>query len=299
MQIVLLIILLLLLFIAIKSIKIVRQAEVYIIERLGRFHKIADAGLTIIIPFVDHVRSVVSLKEQTLDVPPQGVITEDNVTMTIDTVVFYQITDPAKAVYEIQSLRRGIEYLAITTIRDIVGKMDLDSTFSSRDLINNQLRVLLNEATSKWGCKVNRVEVKDITPPADIRDAMEKQMNAERNKRVAILQAEGEKQAAITLAEGQKQAAILQAEADKEAQIRRAAGEAEAIREVAVAKAQEIQMIYESIKKSNPDDKLIQLKSLEALQEIAKGDANKVFIPFEATNALSSLGALKEVVKDK
>ena len=299
MQIVLLIILLLLLFIAIKSIKIVRQAEVYIIERLGRFHKIADAGLTIIIPFVDHVRSVVSLKEQTLDVPPQGVITEDNVTMTIDTVVFYQITDPAKAVYEIQSLRRGIEYLAITTIRDIVGKMDLDSTFSSRDLINNQLRVLLNEATSKWGCKVNRVEVKDITPPADIRDAMEKQMNAERNKRAAILQAEGEKQAAITLAEGQKQAAILQAEADKEAQIRRAAGEAEAIREVAVAKAQEIQMIYESIKKSNPDDKLIQLKSLEALQEIAKGDANKVFIPFEATNALSSLGALKEVVNDK
>ena len=299
MQIVLLIILLLLLFIAIKSIKIVRQAEVYIIERLGRFHKIADAGLTIIIPFVDHVRSVVSLKEQTMDIPPQGVITEDNVTMTIDTVVFYQITDPAKAVYEIQSLRRGIEYLAITTIRDIVGKMDLDSTFSSRDLINNQLRVLLNEATSKWGCKVNRVEVKDITPPADIRDAMEKQMNAERNKRAAILQAEGEKQAAITLAEGQKQAAILQAEADKEAQIRRAAGEAEAIREVAVAKAQEIQMIYESIKKSNPDDKLIQLKSLEALQEIAKGDANKVFIPFEATNALSSLGALKEVVKDK
>ena len=284
MQIVLLIILLLLLFIAIKSIKIVRQAEVYIIERLGRFHKIADAGLTIIIPFVDHVRSVVSLKEQTLDVPPQGVITEDNVTMTIDTVVFYQITDPAKAVYEIQSLRRGIEYLAITTIRDIVGKMDLDSTFSSRDLINNQLRVLLNEATSKWGCKVNRVEVKDITPPADIRDAMEKQMNAERNKRAAILQAEGEKQAAITLAEGQKQAAILQAEADKEAQIRRAAGEAEAIREVAVAKAQEIQMIYESIKKSNPDDKLIQLKSLEALQEIAKGDANKVFIPVSYTH---------------
>ena len=299
MQIVLLIILLLLLFIAIKSIKIVRQAEVYIIERLGRFHKIADAGLTIIIPFVDHVRSVVSLKEQTLDVPPQGVITEDNVTMTIDTVVFYQITDPAKAVYEIQSLRRGIEYLAITTIRDIVGKMDLDSTFSSRDLINNQLRVLLNEATSKWGCKVNRVEVKDITPPADIRDAMEKQMNAERNKRAAILQAEGEKQAAITLAEGQKQAAILQAEADKEAQIRRAAGEAEAIQKIAEAKAKEVKMIYDAIKKADPDEKLVQLKSLEALKEVANGEANKVFIPFEATNALSSLGALKEVVKDK
>ena len=158
---------------------------------------------------------------------------------------------------------------------------------------------MLDEATDKWGCKVNRVEIKDINPPADIRDAMEKQMNAERNKRAAILQAEGEKQAAITLAEGQKQAAILQAEADKEAKIRIAAGEAEAIREVAVAKAQEIQMIYDSIKKSNPDDKLIQLKSLEALQEIAKGDANKVFIPFEATNTLSSLGAIKEVIKDK
>ena len=284
--------------IAFKSIKVVKQSEVYIIERLGKFHKIADAGLTIIIPFIDHVRSVVSLKEQTMDIPPQGVITEDNVTITIDTVVFYQITDPAKAVYEIQSLKKGIEYLAITTIRDIVGKMSLDSTFSSRDLINNQLRILLDDATDKWGCKVNRVEIKDITPPPDIRDAMEKQMNAERNKRAAILQAEGEKQSAITIAEGQKEAAILQAEADKEAQIRRAAGEAEAIREVAVAKAQEIQMVFESIKKANPDDKLIQLKSLEALKELANGDANKVFIPFEATKALSSLGAIKEVMKD-
>ena len=295
----LIIFLVIILIIAISSIKIVRQAEVYIIERLGKFYKIADAGLTIIIPFVDRVRSVVSLKEQTMDIPPQGVITEDNVTITIDTVVFYQITDPAKAVYEIQSLKRGIEYLAITTIRDIVGKMSLDATFSSRDLINNKLRILLDEATDKWGCKVNRVEIKDINPPSDIRDAMEKQMNAERNKRAAILQAEGEKQAAITIAEGQKEAAILQAEAEKESQIRRAAGEAEAIREVAVAKAQEIQMIFDSIKKANPDDKLIQLKSLEALQEIAKGDANKVFIPFEATNTLASLGSLKEIVKDK
>lgn len=295
----LIIFLIIILIIALKSIKIVKQAEVYVIERLGKFHKLADAGLTIIIPFVDKVRSVVSLKEQTMDIPPQGVITEDNVTITIDTVVFYQITDPAKAVYEIQSLKRGIEYLAITTIRDIVGKMSLDSTFSSRDLINNQLRVLLDEATDKWGCKVNRVEIKDINPPADIRDAMEKQMNAERNKRAAILQAEGEKQAAITIAEGQKEAAILQADAEREAKIRKATGEAEAIREIAVAKAQEIQMIYESIKKSNPDDKLIQIKSLEALQEIAKGDANKVFIPFEATNTLASLGSVKEILKDK
>jgi len=294
----LIIFLLIVLIIAFKSIKVVRQSEVYIIERLGKFHKIADAGLTIIVPFVDHVRSVVSLKEQTMDIPPQGVITEDNVTITIDTVVFYQITDPAKAVYEIQSLKKGIEYLAITTIRDIVGKMSLDSTFSSRDVINDQLRILLDEATDKWGCKVNRVEIKDINPPTDIRDAMEKQMNAERNKRAAILQAEGEKQSAITIAEGRKEAAILDAEAEKESRIRRAAGEAEAIREVAVARAQEIQMVYDSIKKANPDDKLIQIKSLEALQEIAKGDANKVFIPFEATNTLASLGSIKEVMKE-
>ena len=298
MQIVLLIILLLLLFIAIKSIKIVRQAEVYIIERLGRFHKIADAGLTIIIPFVDHVRSVVSLKEQTLDVPPQGVITEDNVTMTIDTVVFYQITDPAKAVYEIQSLKKGIEYLAITTIRDIVGKMDLDSTFSSRDMINEELRAILDEATDQWGCKIDRVEIKDITPPADIRDAMEKQMNAERNKRAQILQAEGERQSAITLAQGKKEAAILEAEAEKESKIRRAAGEAEAIKKVAEARANEINLVYGAMMNSHPDDTLVQLKSLEALKDIANGEANKVFIPFEATSTLSSLGAIKEVMKD-
>ena len=284
--------------IAFKSIKVVKQSEVYIIERLGKFHKIADAGLTIIIPFIDHVRSVVSLKQQTMDIPPQGVITEDNVTITIDTVVFYKITDPAKAVYEIQSLKKGIEYLAITTIRDIVGKMDLDSTFSSRDTINDQLRIILDEATDPWGCKIDRVEIKDITPPADIRDAMEKQMNAERNKRALILEAEGERQSAITLAEGRKEAAILDAEAAKESAIRRAAGEAQAIKEVAEAKAKEIKMVYEAIKNAAPDDKLVQIKSLEALEKIANGEANKVFIPFEATGALSSLGAIKEVMKE-
>ncbi len=292
------VLLILVLIIAFKTIKIVKQSEVYIIERLGKFHKVADAGLTIIIPFLDHVRSVVSLKQQTMDVPPQGVITRDNVTITIDTVVFYKITDPAKAVYEIQSLKKGIEYLAITTIRDIVGKMDLDQTFSSRDAINDQLRVLLDEATDQWGCKVDRVEIKDITPPADIRDAMEKQMNAERNKRALILQAEGERQSAITLAEGKKEAAILAAEADREAAIRRAAGEAEAIKQVAEAKAQEISMVYEAMMNSNPNDKLVQLKSLETLKEVANGDANKVFIPFEATSALSALGSMKEILKD-
>ena len=294
-----LILLAFIIFISCSSIKIVKQAEVYVIERLGRFYKVADAGLTIIIPFFDHVRSVVSLKQQTMDVPPQGVITKDNVTITIDTVVFYQITDPAKAVYEIQNLKKGIEYLAITTIRDIIGKMDLDETFSSRDGINTQLRVVLDEATDRWGCKVDRVEIKDITPPADIRDAMEKEMNAERNKRALILESEAQRQSAITIAEGKKQAAILEAEADKEAQIRRAAGEAQAIREVAEAKAKEIQVVYEAIKKSDPDEKLVQLKSLEALEEVAKGEANKVFIPFEATNTLASLGAMKDIVTDK
>ncbi len=295
----LIILLVIILIIAFKTIKIVRQAEVYIIERLGKFHKVADAGLTIIVPFFDHVRSVVSMKQQTMDIPPQGVITRDNVTITIDTVVFYQITDPVKAVYEIQSLKKGIEYLAITTIRDIVGKMDLDSTFSSRDNINQQLRLILDEATDKWGCKIDRVEIKDINPPVDIRDAMEKQMNAERNKRALILQAEGERQSAVTIAEGQKEAAILQAEADRESRIRRAAGEADAIKKVADAKAKEISLIYSAIKEASPDDKLVQLKSLEALQEIAKGDANKIFIPFEATKALSSLGSVKEIFDDK
>lgn len=295
----LLVLLVIILIIAAMSIKIVKQAEVYIIERLGKFYKVADAGLTIIIPFFDHIRSVVSLKQQTMDVPPQGVITKDNVTITIDTVVFYQITDPAKAVYEIQSLKKGIEYLAITTIRDIIGKMNLDETFSSRDGINNQLRIVLDEATDRWGCKIDRVEIKDINPPADIRDAMEKEMNAERNKRAMILESEAQRQSAITIAEGKKQAAILEAEADKEARIRRAAGEAQAIKEVAEAKAKEIQMVYDAMKKADPNDKLVQLKSLEALEEVAKGDANKVFIPFEATSALGALGAMKEVLSDE
>ena len=298
MEVFFIILLVLILIIGFMSIKIVKQSEVYIIERLGKFHKVADAGLTIIVPFLDHVRSIVSLKQQTMDVPPQGVITHDNVTITIDTVVFYKITDPAKAVYEIQSLKKGIEYLAITTIRDIVGKMDLDSTFSSRDAINEQLRVILDEATDQWVCKVDRVDIKDITPPADIRDAMEKQMNAERNKRALILQAEGERQSAITLAEGKKEAAILAAEADREAAIRRATGEAEAIKQVAEAKAQEISMVYEAMMSSKPNDKLVQLKSLETLKEVANGDANKVFIPFDATSALSTLGSMKEILKE-
>ena len=293
--------------VACASVKVVRQSEVRIIERFGKYHTTAEAGLNIIFPFVDKVRAVVSLKQQTMDVTPQSVITRDNVTITIDTVVFYQIMDPVKAVYEIESLQKGIAYIAITTIRDIVGKMDLDSTFSSRDAINTQLRDVLDEATDKWGCKVDRVEIKDIKPPVDIRDAMEKQMNAERNKRANILEAEGKRQADITLAEGKKQATILNAEAERESSIRRAQGireakileaegNAEAIKKVAAAKAEEISLVYNAIMASKPDQNLVAIKSLETLEKVAEGPANKVFIPFEATKTLSALGAANEVL---
>lgn len=286
-----------LIFLAYNSIKVVNQSEVYVIERLGKFHKIADAGLTFIIPFVDRIRFIVSLKQQTLDVQPQEVITKDNVTIEINTVVFYKVVEPARAVYEIQSLKKSIEYLAITTTRDIVGKLDLDATFSSRDLINEQLRIVLNDATSQWGCKVERVEIQDITPPEGIRTAMEKQMNAERTKRAEILKAEGERQSKILQAEGSKAATILAAEAEKEAKIRKAMGDAEAIKRVAEAKALEVQMVYSAMKKANPDEKLVQLKSLEALKEIADGDANKIFIPFEAaTSNLADLGLKGELL---
>ena len=290
------------------SIKVVKQAEVYVIERLGKFHKLANAGLNIIIPFIDKVRAQVNLKQQTMDVPPQGVITKDNVTITIDTVVFYQITDAQKAVYEIENLQRGISYLAITTIRDIVGKMDLDSTFSSRDTINLQLREVLDEATDKWGCKVDRVEIKDINPPKDIRDAMEKQMNAERNKRAAILEAEGNRQADITHAEGKKEAAILAAEAEREASIRRAQGireakileaegTSEAIKKIADARAQEIHQVYGAIMDTNPSKELVTIKALESLEKVADGKANKVFIPFDTSSAFSALGSAQELLK--
>ena len=291
------------------AIKVVQQSEVYIIERLGRYHGTLGAGPQFIAPFVDRIRAKVDLREQIMDVPPQNVITNDNVTIRIDTVVFYQITDARKAVYEIQNLRVAVQNLTTTTMRDIVGKMDLDSTFSSREQINIQLRQILDEGTDKWGCKVNRVEIKDIDPPKDIRDAMEKQMNAERNKRASILEAEGQKQSAITIAEGQKESSILQADAAKEANIRRAegvkqarileaAGEAEAIRSIAEAKAKEIEFVYGAIKNSQPDDKLVALKTLESLEKVADGQANKIFIPFEATKALAGLGSLKEITKE-
>ncbi len=296
-------------FIALKSIKVVQQSEVYIVERLGKYHGTLGAGPQFIVPFIDKIRAKVDLREQIKDVPPQSVITKDNVTIRIDTVVFYQITDARKAIYEIQNLSVAVQNLTTTAMRDVVGKMDLDSTFSSREQINIQLRQILDEGTDKWGCKVNRVEIKDIDPPKDIRDAMEKQMNAERNKRASILEAEGQKQSAITIAEGQKESSILQADAEKEANIRRAegvkqarileaAGEAEAIRSIAEAKAKEIEVVYGAIKNSQPDDKLVALKTLESLEKVADGQANKIFIPFEATKALAGLGSLKEITKE-
>ncbi len=287
------------------SVKIVRTSEEKIVERLGKYHRTLNAGLNFVNPITDRVAKTVDLKQQIMDVPPQGVITKDNVTIRIDTVVFYRITDSLKAVYQIANLNQGIANIAITTIRDIIGKMDLDDTFSSRDSINDQLRQILDEATDQWGCKVERVEVKDITPPPDIRDAMEKQMNAERNKRAKILEAEGDKQSAVTRAEGEKDAAILKAEAEKQSNIRRAegikeakileaTGESDAIRQIAEAKAKEVELIYGAIKEAKPDDKLVAIKSLEALERVAEGPANKVFIPFDATKTLASVSALFE-----
>ena len=289
-----------------KSVKIVRTSEVQIVEKFGKYSRTLTAGLNFINPVTDKVSQIVDLKQQIMDVPPQGVITKDNVTIRIDTVVFYKVTDPEKAVYQIGSnLRTGIANIAITTIRDIIGKMDLDYTFCSRDMINDQLRQILDEATDQWGCKVERVEVKDITPPPDIRDAMEKQMNAERTKRAKILDAEGERQSSITRAEGEKEAQILRAEAEKQSNIRRAegvkeakileaTGESEAIRQIAEAKAREIELVYGAIKDAKPDEKLVAIKSLEALEKVADGQANKVFIPFDATKTLASVSALFE-----
>ena len=293
------IILILVVVFIIPNIKVVPQAKSYVIERLGSYYKTWGNGLHVKIPFVDRISNSVTLKEIVKDFAPQPVITKDNVTMQIDTVVYYQITDPRLFTYGVDRPINAIENLTATTLRNIIGDLELDETLTSRDIINSRMRSILDEATDPWGIKVHRVEVKNIIPPRDIQEAMEKQMRAERERREAILQAEGKKTAAILNAEGDKQSTILRAEAEKEAKIRRAAGEAEAIKQVAVAKAEEIQMVYEAMMKANPDEKLVQLKSLETLKEVANGEANKVFIPFEATSTLSSLGAIKEVLKEE
>lgn len=262
----------------------------------GKYHKTAGAGLTIIVPFFDRVRAVVSLKKQIMDIPPQAVITADNVTIAIDTVVFYQITNPEMAIYEIQSIKSGIENLAVSSMRDVIGKMQLDETFSSRESINNKLRLVLDEATDPWGCKIEKVEIKEIKISKELQESMEKQMNAERNKRAVQLEAEGQRQASITLAEGRKEAAILDAEASKEAKLRKAEAEAEATKMMAEAEAIKLREVYKAIEEANPSEKLVQLKALDTLAEASKGSANKIFIPFEATKALSGLGSLDSVL---
>ncbi|MGE5372096.1 MAG: SPFH domain-containing protein [Solirubrobacterales bacterium] len=287
-----------------RSIKIVSQATVGIVERLGVFNRKAEQGINVIIPFFETYRAVVDLREQVVDFPPQAVITKDNVTMQIDTVIYYQITDPFRFIYEIANPFSAIENLTATTLRNIVGDLELDHTLTSRDVVNSRLRQVLDEATDKWGIRVNRVELKNIIPPADIQQAMEKQMRAEREKREAVLRAEGQKTAAILSAEGDKQSQILQAEAHREASIReaegykqsailRAEGEAQALLNYQKAYAESITMI----KNANADDKVIALKSLEALREMAHGQATKLFIPSELAGLGGVFGALKSVVE--
>lgn len=277
------------------SIKIVNQNEVYMIERLGKFHKKAQSGLNVIVPFIDRVVNRVDLRTQVIDSPPQSVITKDNVSISIDAIVYFRVTDPYNATYQIEDVFRALEYLTATNLRDVIGSLDLDETLSSREQINTRLRISLDEATDPWGVKVERVEVKNIHPPEDIREAMEKQMRAEREKRAAILTAEGEKQAAITQAEGKKQAAILQAEAVKEANIRRAEGEASAIRQIAEAEASKIQMIYSAIREANLDERMLALKGIEAFEKLSESD-NKVFVPYEASAVIGAFGSVQALL---
>lgn len=287
------------------SIKIIRQATVGVVERLGKFHKLAEEGINVIIPIIDKFRLRVDLREQVADFKPQPVITKDNVTMMIDTVIYYQVTDPFKYTYEIASPILAIENLTATTLRNIVGELELDQTLTSRDLVNTRLRTILDEATDKWGIKVNRVELRNILPPQDIQTAMEKQMRAEREKREAILRAEGQKTAAILEAEGLKQSAILRAEATREAAIReaegirqakilQAEGEAQAILSVQKAVAESLVMIRESA----PDQKVLSLKALETLKTMGEGQATKLIIPGDLAGLGGVFAALKETASE-
>ena len=269
------IILLIILIAIISNVKIVPQAHAYVVERLGAYHSTWGTGLHVKIPFIDKVSRKVSLKEQVVDFPPQPVITRDNVTMQIDTVVYFEITDPKLYSYGVERPLNAIENLTATTLRNIIGELELDSTLTSRDTINDKIRIILDEATDAWGIRVKRVELKNILPPREIQDAMEKQMKAERERRAKILDAEGEKRSQILIAEGLKESAILKADAVKEQKIREAAGEAEAILTVQRANADALRMLNEAA----PTDRIIQLKSLEAFAKAADGKATKIIIP--------------------
>ena len=281
------------LVIIISNIAVVQQSRAYVIERLGAFHTVWGVGLHMKIPFIDRVARRVSLKEQVLDYPPQPVITKDNVTMQIDTVVYFQITDPKLYAYGVEQPMAAMETLTATTLRNIIGDLELDQTLTSRDVVNTKMRAILDEATDPWGIKVNRVELKNILPPQDIQNSMEKQMKAERDRRQAILQAEGQKKSAILIAEGEKESAILRASAEKEAAILKAEGEAEAIRKVQQALADSLEMLNEKA----PNDAVLKLKAIEAMQQIANGQATKIIIPSEMQGLVGMATGLVEGIK--
>lgn len=308
-QIVIIILLVFILITAFSSIKIINQSTVGLIMRLGKFNRKAETGVNFLIPFIEKNHSLVDLRERAIDFPPQPVITKDNVTMQIDTIVYYKITDPINYVFEIANPINAIENLTATTLRNIIGELDLDETLTSRDIINAKLRVILDEATDQWGIKVNRVELKNIMPPRDIQDAMEKQMRAERQRREAVLTAEGEKRSSILKAEGQKEAAILKAEAEKESMIRlaegkkqsdilRAEGEAQSILKIQQAKAEGLKAVFAAIKESGVDDNILAIRSMEALEKIAESDSSKLVLPSDAINFLGTFKGIKEVMSD-
>lgn len=304
------ILLVILLSMVISSIKVVNTGYVYILERFGQFYKVLEPGWHFTIPFVDFVRKKVSTKQQILDIEPQSVITSDNVKISIDNVIFYKVMDSKDAVYNIENYKSGIVYSTITNMRNIVGNMSLDEVLSGRDKINNELLKVIDEITDAYGIKILSVEIKNIIPPSEIQQAMEKQMRAERDKRATILQAEGQKQSEIARAEGEKQAKILQAEAEKEANIRRAEGlresqlleaegKARAIEAIAEAESKAIEKVTKAIIESGTNETVIALKQIEALQEMAKNPANKLILPNEAVSSLGSIAAIAEMLKDK
>lgn len=277
-----------------KTIRIIPQSYAYVVERIGACNRTCTVGLHIMIPLLDRIANKVSLKEQVLDFAPQPVITKDNVTMQIDTVVYFQITDPKLFTYGVVRPLNAIETLTATTLRNIIGDLELDETLTSRDIINSRMRSILDEATDPWGIKIHRVEVKNIIPPRDIQEAMEKQMRAERERREAILQAEGKKTAAILTAEGKKESMILEATAEKEAQIARAEGEAEALRLVYEAQAKGI----EYINSSQPQQAYITLEGFKALENLAKGESTKIIIPTDLQGMAGAVTSIAEIVKD-
>ena len=300
-----LVLIVILLVILIANIKIVPQANVYVIERLGTFYQEWHTGPHFLVPFFDRVAKVVTIKEQVVDFKPQPVITKDNVTMQIDTVVFFQVTDAKQYTYGVERPMAAIENLSATTLRNIIGEMELDATLTSRDVINTKITAILDQATDRWGIKVNRVELKNILPPREIQDAMEKQMKAERERREKILQAEGEKKSAILVAEGEKESKILRAQADKESQILAAEAQqqamllrAEAIRQQKMLEAQGEAEALQMLNASSPNEKIIQLKSLEAFSKAADGRATKIIIPSEIQSLASLTAALKGIASD-